>query len=147
MPTFKKSTDYKMKGFSGFGNSPLKQNDRPDPTYEGTDYYGPKGVSRFGGAFAQAKKEGLKTFTWEGKKYHTQTKEEQEQTIAGQTLVKSKKGGYKFGGDYVDPPDTKISDPEGHVEIGPSGQVIDHNYMYKDVDKDSLTITGISKKQ
>ena len=28
------------------GSSPFQQEDRPDPTYEGTDYYGPKGVSR-----------------------------------------------------------------------------------------------------
>jgi hypothetical protein len=26
MPTFKKSSGFKMRGFSGFGNSPLKQN-------------------------------------------------------------------------------------------------------------------------
>lgn len=46
-----------------------------------------KGMS-FGEAFKAARKEGKKEFTWRGKKYHTQTKDEQI------SMEKFSKGGY-----------------------------------------------------
>ena len=42
------TTSSKTHNEDGSPKSPPKNNeeDRPDPTYEGTDYYGPKGVER-----------------------------------------------------------------------------------------------------
>tara|TARA_R100000501_G_C2549887_1_gene65006 strand:+ start:38 stop:283 length:246 start_codon:yes stop_codon:yes gene_type:complete len=62
---------FKMKGYSAFTKSPMKQDIEKEPRIGST-------IRTFDQAFAAARNAGRETFIWEGKSYHTKTKEEVE---------------------------------------------------------------------
>ena len=90
MPKFKKSSGFRMGGYSYPGTSPVMKND--DAVIEAATGVAPsikvkktdlktgettyKTGYSFDDAFADARKSGKKYFTWKDKKYHTKTKEE-----------------------------------------------------------------------
>ena len=92
-----KKGSFKMKKFSGFGNSPMKNDGAKTLAKAGTKTlkkerkamgYKAKGTNlktgettyktgySFDDAFADARKSSKETFVWKDKKYHTKTKEE-----------------------------------------------------------------------
>jgi hypothetical protein len=72
----------------------------------------------FGDAFKAARKQGLGTFTWRGKKYTTDTKEEKaDKTLDDEVEVKSKRPNFT----EIYKRDT-VTDKTGMGQRGPSGR-------------------------
>jgi hypothetical protein len=71
----------------------------------------------FGEAFKAARKQGLGTFTWRGKKYTTETKEEKDKKSLGEVEIKSKRPDFT----EIYERDT-VTDKTGAGQRGPSAR-------------------------
>ena len=112
---------FKMKGFSGFGNSPVKQKQTKARIAKQRQQQHDGGGPTFNEAFAKARKEqgAGGTSTWNGKKYSTARKD--DKSVAGQFLspdLKDVDSGQQF------------TDPHGHIKKGKHGNVEDLDYIH-----------------
>ncbi len=87
-----------MKGFGsrGYGaKKRMRKFEEGGPTdYAESGSAGSTNIS-FGEAFKAARKQGLKTFTWRGKEYSTETKEDKAKKSLDEVEVKSKRPDFK----------------------------------------------------
>lgn len=107
-----------MKGFGsrGYGaKKRMRKFEEGGPTdYAESGSAGSTNIS-FGEAFKAARKQGLKTFTWRGKEYTTETKEDKAKKSLDEVEVKSKRPDFK----EIYERDT-VTDKAGMGQRGPS---------------------------